>query len=250
VADRFRLITEDTMFDYIIVGAGSAGCVLANRLSIDQHVRVLMLEAGGPDAAREIHIPITFSKLFKTGVDWAYYTEEQQHLKNRKLYWPRGKVLGGSSSINAMIYIRGNWRDYDCWAEAGATGWEWRNVEPSFERSLTELSVAQLRCLNPISEAFVEAAHEAGYPRNPDFNGDKQDGFGFYRVTQAQGRRQSAAAAFLKPAMPRKNLTVRTGALATGVVLEGTRARGVRYVCDGKTEEARVEREVILAGAR
>jgi len=234
------------MYDYIIVGAGSAGCVLANRLSADNVARVLLIEAGGPDSAREIHVPITFSKLFKTGADWAFYTEEQRRLNNRKLYWPRGKVLGGSSSINAMIYIRGNRRDYDRWAQMGATGWDWNGVERFFEQSLT--NVAGLRCVNPISEAFVEAATQAGYARNHDFNGAMQEGFGVYRVTQLNGRRHSAADAYLRPAMRRKNLAVHTGALATGIVMEGAHARGVRYVRNGKTETARAEREVVLAG--
>ena len=131
------------MYDFIIVGAGTAGCVLANRLSHDPAARVLLLEAGGPDTAREIHIPAAFAKLFKTPVDWAFYTENQPHLNGRKLYWPRGKVLGGSSSINAMIYIRGNRRDYDRWAELGATGWDWASIHGYFEKSLLNLSVGQ-----------------------------------------------------------------------------------------------------------
>ncbi len=236
------------MYDYIIVGAGSAGCVLANRLSADDAARVLLIEAGGPDSAREIHVPISFSKLFKTVVDWAFYTEEQPRLNKRKLYWPRGKVLGGSSSINAMIYIRGNRRDYDRWAQMGATGWDWNGVERFFEQSLTDQNVADLCSVNPISEAFVEAATQAGYARNHDFNGAIQEGFGFYRVTQLNGRRHSAADAFLRPAIMRKNLAVLTGALATGIVMEGAHARGVRYVRNGKAEVARAEREVILAG--
>lgn len=234
------------MYDYVIVGAGSAGCVLANRLSADPKWRVLLVEAGGSDTAREILIPAAFSKLFNTAVDWAYYTDEQPSLNNRKLYWPRGKVLGGSSSINAMIYIRGNRRDYDRWAEIGATGWNWSNVDHYFERTLRNLNVCT-REVNPISTAFVDAAVQAGFARNEDFNDREQDGFGFYRLTQKNGKRHSAAAAFLHDEK-RANLTVVTGALVTRVLFEGSRARGVEYVRDGKTEQANAQREVILSG--
>jgi choline dehydrogenase len=236
------------MFDYVIVGAGSAGCVLANRLSQNPGTKVLLLEAGGPDRAKEIRIPAAFNKLFKTPNDWAYYTEEQRRLNNRRLFWPRGKMLGGSSSMNAMIYIRGNRRDYDRWAELGATGWDWTGVRESFERTLHNLNVTALGLVNPISKAFVDAAVESGFARNSDFNGDEQDGFGIYRVTQRNGQRHSAAQAFLHDTGPRPNLTIRTGALVTGLILDGTRTRGVRYVLDGKAEEARAQREVILAG--
>ena len=235
------------MYDYVIVGAGSAGCVLANRLSADPKSRVLLLEAGGPDTAREIHVPAAFSKLFKTAADWAYYTDEQPCLNDRKLFWPRGKVLGGSSSINAMIYICGNRRDYDRWAESGAAGWNWSSIDHYFERTLRNLNVCGLRTVNPISSAFVEAAVGAGFLRNEDFNDREQDGFGFYRVTQQNGQRHSAAAAFLHPEK-RANLIVLTGAFVTRVLLEGLRARAVEYVRDGKTEQATAEREVILAG--
>lgn len=236
------------MFDYVIVGAGSAGCVLAHRLSQNPDAKVLLLEAGGADRAKEIRIPAAFNQLFKTPNDWAYYTEEQEHLNNRKLFWPRGKMLGGSSSMNAMIYIRGNRRDYDRWAELGATGWDWAGVRESFERTLHNLSVTSLGLVNPISTAFVDAAVESGFARNNDFNGDEQDGFGLFRVTQRKGQRHSGAQAFLHDPGPRPNLTIRTGALVTGVVLDGARARGVRYLREGKAEEARAESEVILAG--
>ncbi len=235
-----------TSYDYIIVGAGSAGCVLAHRLSQDAKVRVLLLEAGGPDTAREIHVPAAFSKLFKTAADWAYFTEEQPGLNNRKLYWPRGKVLGGSSSINAMIYIRGNRRDYDRWAELGATGWNWESVARFFEHTLLNLNVTSLATVNPISKAFIEAAVEAGFAHNSDFNDRDQEGFGLYSVTQQKGQRHSAADAFLRPDRP--NLTVLTGALATRVLIDGRRARGIEYLRDGRTEEVRAEREVVLAG--
>jgi choline dehydrogenase len=249
------------MFDYIITGAGSAGCVLANRLTEDPKIKVLLLEAGGPDKKQEIHIPAAFSKLFKTPCDWAYHTEEQTHLNNRKLYWPRGKVLGGSSSMNAMIYIRGNRRDYDSWREAGNEGWGFQDVLPYFkkgerqERGANEyhgaggpLNVADLRSVNPISRAFIDAARENGLPVNDDFNGPEQDGVGFYQVTQKNGKRCSTAVAYLRPALKRPNLTVRTNAHATGLLFDKSRAAGVSYVRDGSVEQARASREVILCG--
>jgi len=249
------------MFDYVIVGAGSAGCVVASRLSEDASVRVLLLEAGGPDTRREIRIPAAFSKLFRSEYDWAYFTEPQPHLNNRRLYWPRGKVLGGSSSINAMIYIRGHASDYDGWAALGNPGWSFADVLPSFkkaednQRGASEyhgaggpLAVSDLRSPNVLSRAFVEAGVELGFARNPDFNGAGQEGFGFYQVTQKRGARHSAADAYLKPALARPNLTVRTGAHATQVLFEGTRAVGVAYLRDGHAEEARAGREVILCG--
>jgi choline dehydrogenase len=235
------------MYDYIIVGAGSAGCVLANRLSHDPAARVLLLEAGGPDTVRDIHIPAAFGKLFKTPVDWAYHTAPQPRLNNRMLFWPRGKVLGGCSSMNAMVYIRGNQRDYDRWAELGAAGWDWAGIHLLFEKTLLNLNVSSLREVNPLSTAFVDAAVQAGFPRNFDFNAHQQDGFGFYRVTQSKGRRHSAAGAFLHPEKGRANLAVRTGALVSKIILEGSKVRGVRAVFDGRAEEFRAEREVILA---
>lgn len=248
-------------FDYVIVGAGSAGCVLASRLSEDAGTRVLVLEAGGPDRARELRIPAAFAKNFKTERDWAYYTEPEPNLAGRRLYWPRGRVLGGSSAINAMIYIRGNPGDYDAWAAAGCTGWDWASVLPVFKRSEDNsrgasdyhgaggpLRVEDLRCLHPLSERFLGAAVALGYRRNPDFNGPRQEGFGYYQVTQKRGRRWSAADAWLKPALGRANLRVVTGALATRVVFEGRRATGVEYVSEGQRHIARAEREVILCG--
>ncbi len=248
-------------FDYVLVGAGSAGCVLAGRLSDDPQVRVLLLEAGGPDTAREIRIPAAFAKNFKTGRDWAYFTEPEPQLAGRRLYWPRGKVLGGSSSINAMIYIRGNPGDYDNWAACGCAGWDWASVLPFFKRSErnargasdyhgTEgpLHVEDLRCTHPLSEMYIAAAIVRGYPRNPDFNGPRQEGFGYYQVTQKNGRRWSAADAWLKPALGRPNLRVETGALATRVQFAGRRAVGVEYLCQGQLRTARAEREIILCG--
>jgi len=251
------------MYDYIIVGAGSAGCVLANRLSEDPSVRVLLLEAGGPDSNRQIHIPVAFSKLFQTGCDWAYYTEAESQLQDRKLYWPRGKVLGGSSSINAMIYIRGNARDYDGWSDLGNAGWSYADVLPYFKKSQNQergpseyhgaggpLNVADLRCVNPLTQAFVEAAVEAGFARNPDFNGATQEGFGVYQVTQRNGQRCSAADAFLRPAMHRPNLKVLTGVHASGILFSNKRAVAVSFHQGEGSRQERAEREIIVcAGA-
>jgi choline dehydrogenase len=251
------------MYDYIIIGAGSAGCVLANRLTEDAQIRVLLLEAGGPDSKQEIHIPLAFAKLFQTSCDWSFFTEPEPHVDNRKLYWPRGKVLGGSSSINAMIYIRGNHKDYDQWRDLGNPGWGFSDVLPYFKKAENQergpsyyhgvggpLNVSDHRCLNPLSEAFVQAAEETGFPHNQDFNGDAQEGFGFYQVTQKRGKRHSAAVGYLHPAMARPNLTVRTNVHVSGIIFDGKRAYGVNFLEDGETIQAHVEREIILsAGA-
>jgi len=249
------------IYDYVIVGAGSAGCVLAHRLTEDPKIKVLLLEAGGSDNRREIQIPAAFSKLFKTAYDWAYYTEEQPRLNHRRMYWPRGKVLGGSSSINAMIYIRGHRHDYDFWCRLGNAGWSYAEVLPYFkkaenqERGASEyhgaggpLNVADLRCVNPLSRAFVDACAEVGLPRNSDFNGPEQEGVGMFQVTQKAGKRHSAADAYLRPALKRPNLTVHTRAQATRLLLEGTRAFGVEYIRNGAVDRVRVDREVILCG--
>ena len=248
-------------YDYVVVGAGSAGCVLAGRLSEDVGARVLLVEAGGPDRRREVQIPAAFGTLFKTECDWDYETEPQPHLGGRRLFWPRGKMLGGSSSMNAMIYVRGHRTDFDGWRDAGNDSWDFESVLPFFrkaehqERGADEfhgaggpLNVASLRTVNPLSRAFVAAAVELGHTPNPDFNGAEQDGFGVYQVTQKGGRRWSAADAYLKPAFGRRNLTVLTGAHATRVLFEGTRAAGVEYVREGRTERAAAAREVILCG--
>lgn len=251
------------MYDYIIVGAGSAGCVLANRLSEDPTIKVLLLEAGGPDTRKEIHTPVAFSKLFKTPCDWAYYTEPEPQLEKRSLYWPRGKVLGGSSSINAMIYIRGHRYDYDHWRDLGNAGWGYRDVLPYFKKAEDQangpseyhgaggpLHVSNLRTINPLSEAFVEAAQQSGFQRNPDFNGAQQEGFGFYQVTQWEGKRCSAAAAFLHPVMKRPNLTVRTGVQVFDIIFEKRRATAVSFQQGAGSTQERAEREIILcAGA-
>jgi choline dehydrogenase len=249
------------IFDYVIVGAGSAGCVLAARLTEDPQTRVLLLEAGGRDTAKEVHIPAAFSKLYKTEVDWNYSTEPEPCLQNRRLYWPRGKMLGGSSSMNAMIYVRGNRLDFDYWASLGNCGWGFDDVFPYFKKSQIQergasehhggngpLYVSDLRFVNPLTRAFLAAANELGVNSNPDFNGAMQDGVGLYQVTQKKGRRNSAADAYLKPALHRKNLTVITRAHATRVLLDTQRTVGVEYLRDGAIAEVRAEREVILAG--
>ncbi|HYP25924.1 MAG TPA: choline dehydrogenase [Blastocatellia bacterium] len=249
------------MFDYIIVGAGSAGCVLANRLTEDAGTKVLLLEAGGPDKRKEIHIPAAWTKLLKSPLDWNYSTEEQANLDNRQLYWPRGKVLGGSSSINVMIYTRGNRSDFNGWRESGNSGWGYSDLLPYFRKSEHQqrgeceyhgvggpLTVSDHRSVNPISCAFLRACAENEIPINDDFNGKSQEGAGFFQLTQNRGRRMSAAAAFLRPALGRGNLTVLTDVLVTRVLFDKRRAVGVSYVRDGKVEDARAGREVILSG--
>jgi choline dehydrogenase len=248
-------------YDYIVVGAGSAGCVLAGRLSEDRHLSVLLLEAGGSDAAKEVRIPAAFSRLFKSARDWNYQTEPEPHLNGRQLYWPRGKMLGGSSSMNAMIYSRGNPADYDHWKELGNDGWGWADVLPYFKKSERQergkselhgaegpLDVCDPRYVNELTRAFLEAAREIGIAANADFNGVMQEGAGLYQLTQKNGRRSSAADAYLRPALRRSNLTVLTGAHATRVLSSKHRAIGVEYVRNRATEQARAEREVILAG--
>jgi len=232
-------------FDYVIVGAGSAGCVLANRLSADRSVSIALVEAGGPDKRQEIHIPAAFSKLFKSEFDWAYFTEEQPRLNGRKLYWPRGRVLGGSSSLNAMIYTHGHPHDFDSWEREGNRGWGYADVRDAFARATLG---SDLRDANPLSHAFVVACEENGIPRNDDFNGDAMDGAGLFKVTQRGGKRESTAVAYLRPALKRPNLTVVTGAHTTRVLFSGTRATGIEFIRNGETFRFRAEREVILSG--
>ena len=245
-------------YDYIVVGAGSAGCVLANRLSA--HAKVLLVEAGGADTKREIRIPAAFQKLFKSSVDWAYYTEAEAQLNHRRMYWPRGKVLGGCSAINAMIYIRGHRRDYDAWRDAGNPGWGFDDVLPYFLQSEKNergdsrfhssaglLPVSDLRCPNPLSRAFVEACEELGVPRNDDFNGAEQEGAGLYQVNQSGGERWSSARAFLGARLQSRNLTIVSGAQVTRILMEKQLAAGIDYVAGGATERAFADAEVILA---
>jgi choline dehydrogenase-like flavoprotein len=251
-------------FDYLIVGAGSAGCVLANRLSADPSVTVLLLEAGKSDRTPFVQVPVgSVAMLPRKFHNWAFETVPQPGLGGRRGYQPRGKVLGGSSSINAMIYIRGTRADYDRWAAMGNPGWAYDDVLPYFLRSEDNevhggplhgkggpLSVSKLRTGNPVTEAFVQAATSCGYPRNPDFNGETQEGVGHYQVNQRDGLRCSAAKAFLDPALDRPNLRVATQANATRIIFEGQRAVGIEYLQDGQRKVARARREVLLsAGA-
>ncbi|HYS31477.1 MAG TPA: GMC family oxidoreductase N-terminal domain-containing protein [Streptosporangiaceae bacterium] len=250
------------MYDYVIAGAGSAGCVLAARLTENPAVSVLLLEAGPPDTADEIHIPAALNLLFQSGYDWGFRTVPQDKAAGQSVYWPRGRVIGGSSSINAMIYIRGNKYDYNTWRdEYGCDGWGYNDILPYFIRAEQNsrgpsayhggsgpLSVTDPKFKSASTAAFVESAVNAGAVANPDFNGQSQDGVGFYQVTQKDGRRWSAADAYLHPADGRPNLTVQTDALATSVVVEGGRAVGVRYLHRGAEHVARAEAEVILSG--
>jgi choline dehydrogenase len=252
------------MHDYVIVGAGSAGCVLANRLSEDSSVRVLLIEAGGRDRHPNIKIPAAFAKQFKTKLDWDLATEPEPFCDNRSLYIPRGKGLGGSSSMNAMLYVRGNPLDYAGWVAAGAAGWGWEDVLPYFLRAEDNqrgasahhatggpLRVEDERSPRPLTGRFLAACAEAGIPRSADYNGPEQDGAALVQVTQRNGRRWSAADAYLRPALKRPNLEVVTGALVRGLEIEGGAARGVHYSRRrGGERLARAEREVILsAGA-
>ena len=249
-------------YDFIIIGAGSAGCVLANRLSADPAIRVLLLEAGPRDAHPLIHIPVGNAKIIpKAKYNWKYETEPQANLDNRRILWPRGKTLGGSSSLNGMIYIRGHARDYDLWRQQGVSGWSFADVLPYFKRAEGNarggdafhggdgpLVVSDAGHDHNLFDAFVAAGVEAGYPANPDFNGAEQEGFGRYQFTIRNARRWSAAAAYLRPALSRPNLTVETGALTREIVFEGERAVGVHYVRGSHQATALADREVILSG--
>lgn len=251
------------MYDTIIVGAGSAGCVLANRLSADSNRQVCLLEAGPEDASPWIHIPVgMFFMMRSKTMNWRYQTEPQPQLCERRLFWPRGKTLGGSSSSNAMVYTRGHRWDYDHWAELGNRGWSYADLLPLFKRAQHQergpseyhgvggpLNVADPRQRSEISEVFVRAAAEAGYPLNDDFNGAAQEGVGFYQLTQKKGRRWSSARAYLHPIRQRPNLTIMTSALVSRVLFEGKRAVGVAYRNrEGQTVELQARREVLLSG--
>lgn len=252
---------ETLEFDFIVIGAGSAGCVVANRLSADPGTRVLLLEAGGKDTSPWIHIPVGyFRTMHNPAVDWCLRTEPDPGLNGRRLEWPRGKVLGGSSSLNGLIYVRGQPADYDRWAQMGNTGWGWDDVLPYFRKSEDQengesalhgaggpLAVSNMRLRRPVCDAWVAAAQAAGYPFNPDFNGPDQNGVGYAQLTARNGRRCSAAAAFLRPIRNRPNLRVLTRAQTTKIAIEGGRATGVHFVdAGGKPHLARARAEVVL----
>jgi choline dehydrogenase len=248
-------------YDYVVIGAGSAGCVLANRLSADPSTKVLLLEAGSRDRNPLFRLPMLMGKLMHSGLyNWHYHTEPEPHLNNRRIYWPRGKALGGSSTINGMIYVRGNRHDYDRWAQMGLPGWSYDEVLPAFRRSEAhaeradkfhgkqgELTVCRARGKNVLFDVFVKAGVEAGHGFNDDFNGAVQDGFGRYDFTIKNGKRWSTSRAFLYPALSRANLTVKTGALTGRIVTENGRAVGVDYSVGGTRKRARATREVVLS---
>jgi choline dehydrogenase-like flavoprotein len=248
-------------FDTIIVGAGSAGCVLANRLTADGRHRVLLIEAGGEDRDIWLHIPLGYGRHFTSPkVNWLYQTEPEPQCHGRKIIQPRGKVIGGSSSINGLLYVRGQAQDYDRWRQLGNVGWSFDDVLPYFRKAEDQgrgadefhdtggpLCVSDMEPL-PVCDAFIAAAEQCGYARNPDFNGARQEGFGYYQLTTRNGRRCSASVAYLRPARRRQNLKVVCGALATRVTFEGRRATGVEYLQGNATHAVRASREVILAG--
>ena len=254
-------IPTDTSYDYVIVGAGSAGCVLASRLSEDPATRVLLLEAGPPDRSIWIHLPIGYGKtMWDKRYNWCFHTDPEPNMNGRRLYWPRGKTLGGSSAINGLIYIRGQRDDYDHWRALGNIGWGYDDVLPYFIRSECNergaspfhgrdgpLRVSNIAHRHALIDAFVDGAASLGVPRNDDFNGMTQQGAGYFQLTTHKGLRSSAATAYLKPARRRPNLRIETGAYATEVLLAGRRATGVSYRQHGRDVDVRCTREVLLA---
>jgi choline dehydrogenase len=251
----------ETGYDYIIVGSGSAGSVLANRLSANPEAKVLLLEAGGSDSSFYVRMPAGIASLSGLRFNWGYETAPQPALHGRRMYWPRGRLVGGSSSVNAMVYMRGQPADYDHWRQLGNAGWSYADVLPLFKKAERNerlhdefhgddgpLNVAERPYTNPLSHVFVEAAQQAGLPFNPDFNGAVQQGCGLFQVTQKNGARWSAASAYLHPVAARPNLTILTKAQATRVLIEKGRAVGVEYVRRGRRHTARAAQEVLLAG--
>ncbi len=248
-------------FDYIVVGAGSAGCVLAARLSEDPATRVLLLEAGPPDRSLWIHLPIGYGKtMWSPTYNWCFHTDPDPNMNGRRIYWPRGKTLGGSSSINGLIYIRGQREDFDHWVAQGNAGWGHADVLPYFiraegnQRGSTPLhggdgplKVSDIAAEHELIEAFIAGAQQIGVPRTDDFNGAVQEGAGYFQLNTHKGWRCSTAQAYLKPARKRPNLCIETGAFAVGLVLDGRRAKGVRYRQGGVMKEARVGAEVLLS---
>lgn len=249
------------IFDYIVVGAGSAGCTLANRLSENPANQVLLLEAGGKDNNIWIHVPVGYAKtLDKPGLNWRFDSEPEERTYNRQIPIPRGKVLGGSSSINGLLYVRGQHQDYDHWAQMGCTGWSFEQCLPFFKKSENferggdemrgsggPLNVMDMPSTHELLDAFIDAGEQAGYPRNPDYNGKDQEGFGYYQVTQKAGRRWSTAKAYLEPALKRPNLRLETQAHTTRLIFEGKCCVGVEVIQQGKTHQFRAGREVVLA---
>jgi choline dehydrogenase len=248
-------------FDYVVIGAGSSGCVLANRLSADGRHKVLLLEAGPRDNYLWIHIPIGYGKtMFHEAYNWGFHTDPEANMNGRRIYWPRGRGLGGSSSINGLIFVRGQRDDYDHWAQLGNAGWDWNSVLPYFIKSEHNsrgasdthggdgpLWSSDIQDKNELMEAIIRGAEELGVPRTDDFNSGEQEGVGYFQLFTRNGWRNSAAAAYLKPARGRTNLRVETDAQATGLIMEGRRAAGVRFRQHGALREVRARREVILS---